>query len=55
MAGGGAGQPVLGLKGKQAPADSPLRDIENMPLAEIDADLKRSTDRILDMIRGLSA
>ena len=25
------------------------------PLAEIDADLKRSTDRILDMIRGLSA
>jgi type I restriction enzyme M protein len=25
------------------------------PLAEIDADLKRSTDRILDMIKGLSA
>ena len=25
------------------------------PLAEIDADLKRSTDRILEMIRGLSA
>ena len=25
------------------------------PLAEIDADLKRTTDRILDMIKGLSA
>lgn len=100
-----AGQPVLGLKGKQKgkpQPDSALRDTENVPLsedvqayferevlphapdawidpdktkvgyeipfnrhfyvfkpprplAEIDADLKRSTDRILDMIRGLSA
>ena len=25
------------------------------PLAEIDADLKASTDRILEMIKGLSA
>ncbi len=100
-----AGQPVLGVKGKQKgkpQPDSALRDTENVPLSEdvqayferevqphspdawidhdktkvgyeipfsrhfyvfkpprplveIDADLKRSTDRILDMIKGLSA